>query len=104
MAENEFKDFQSPHEASEDRLIEALDRAYHRPWLMLWRSFLQGLMSGMGALLGSFLIILLLGFAFNRLGGIAILNPVITKLQDVMTQSQIKTIKTLQASPLPSQP
>lgn len=98
MSKEEFKDFQSPHEASEDRLVEAIDRAYHRPWLMMWRSFLQGVMSGIGAVVGSAIILLLLGFLFNRLGGVNLLKPAIGKLQDTIIQSQVKTLKGLQDS------
>lgn len=90
--DNDFKDFQSPHEASVDRLVEALDRAYHRPWLMIWRSFLHGFMTAIGATFGTVIIVVIAGMAFQALGGIELLRPSIDKLQNMITgsiQSQV---------------
>ena len=53
MAEQEFKDFQNPEDASVDNLVKALDRAYHRPGLLMWRAFWAGFMSAVGAAFGT---------------------------------------------------
>jgi len=83
--ETDFTPFQSPNEASVNRLIEALDRAYHRPWLMMWRAFLQGLMTAFGMTFGYLLIFTLLAYFFQALGGIKLLDPLIERI----TQSVI---------------
>ena len=67
--ENNFSDFQSPHEASVERLVQALDRAYHRPGLLMWNSFLQGLFTAVGAFVGSVIILAASGYLFKSLGG-----------------------------------
>ena len=103
MAHPEFKDFQSPTEASVDRLIEGLDRAYHQPGRMMWRSFLQGIMTGIGAAIGTILIAVVLTYAIQALGGIKLLDPVISKLQESIVNSQIKAIEKLQPSPSSTQ-
>ncbi|MEI6477825.1 MAG: hypothetical protein WCO52_02460 [bacterium] len=73
--DKDFTDFESPHEASVDRLIKAVDRAYHRPWLMMWRSFLQGMMAAVGAMFGTAVVAVGLVYLFQALGGISLLKP-----------------------------
>ena len=85
-----FKDFQSPHEASVDRLVHALDRAYHRPGLLLWRSFLQGFMTAVGAFLGTFLVIIGSGYVLHSLGGYNLFKPLITEFQNTLIQAELK--------------
>ena len=100
MPNPEFHDFQSPHEASIDRLVEALDRAYHRPGLLMWRSFLQGIMTAFGTFVGAILIATAVGFAVRSLGGVNFFKPVVDQFQEFITQSaiqsQLKAAKTLQ--------
>jgi hypothetical protein len=100
MPNPEFKDFESPHEASVDRLVEALDRAYHRPGLLMWRSFLQGMFTALGTFVGAILIAAAVGFAIRSLGGVDFFKPVINQFQDFITQSaiqsQLKAAKTFQ--------
>ncbi len=53
-----------------DRLLKAIDRAYHNPGPLVWRGFLIGLASGLGATLGAALVIGSLGFLLRELGGL----------------------------------
>ena len=87
-----FDDFRSPHEASEDRLIDALDRAYHRPGLMIWRSFLQGFMAGVGASLGTVLFFVVSVYLLNLLGGVNLIKPLVDKYQQAIQAEVNKQI------------
>lgn len=53
-----------------DRLVKAIDRAYHHPGPLVWRGFLIGLASGLGATIGVALVLTILGFILRELGGI----------------------------------
>lgn len=68
--EDDFSDFQSPNEASMQRLIDSLDRAYHRPYLMMFRSFLHGFMAAIGAFVGTALMGALSVYLFQLSGGL----------------------------------
>ena len=94
MSDQEFKDFQSPHEASLDRLINAVDRAYHRPGLLLWRSFLQGVMTAIGASVGTFLVFSVVIYVFQALGGIELLRPGLEKLQEMLLPPELRSLTT----------
>lgn len=111
MSHPEFSDFQSPDEASVDRLVRALDRAYHRPGLLLWRSFWQGVMSAMGATVGTIVVLFAIGLIIRQLGGIELLSPVIEKVQDSVAegvatqQRQLEhQLQTITGSPTPTVP
>jgi hypothetical protein len=93
MAKDEFAEFRSPDDASFDKLVAAIDRAYHRPGLMLWRSFCQGLMSAIGMAIGWILIISVSGYLFQALGGINLLKPWIEKAQQGIISAQTKSLK-----------
>ncbi len=84
---DEFADYRGPDEASFDRFILALDRAYHRPWLMMWRAFLHGMMSAIGAAVGAVLIVVLTGYVLNRLGGVELLRPLVNRVQEMIIQT-----------------
>ena len=53
-----------------DRLAIALDRVFHRPRLLLWRGFILGFASGIGAAFA----IILIGFMVNHFGGIPLVG------------------------------
>jgi hypothetical protein len=89
---DEFMEFRNPADPTLDRLVQAVDRAYNRPWLMLWRSFLQGMMSAIGAVVGTALVVALAGFVFNRLGGLELLRPGVQKLQDMIFPQELRDI------------
>ena len=86
-AASDFSDFQSPHEASVDKLVAAIDNAYHRPWMMMWRSFLQGFMAAIGAVIGTAFIGILSVYLFQALGGFSLLKPYVDKLQHSISTS-----------------
>ena len=87
-----FHEFQSPHEASVDRLVLALDKAYHRPWLMMWRSLLQGFMFTVGASVGSIVVFGLSVYFFQRSGGIDLLKPFFNSVSDQLSNSVQKSL------------
>jgi len=61
------------HEREEkqiDMLITAIDKAYHKTSYLVWRSFLIGLASGLGATLGVALLLGLIGYVLRELGGL----------------------------------
>lgn len=61
------------HEREEkqiDMLIAAIDKAYHKTSYLVWRSFLTGLASGLGATLGVALLLTLIGYLLRELGGV----------------------------------
>ena len=91
MGKDEFSDFSHPESASFDKLVEALDRAYHRPGTMIWRSFLHGIMTAIGAAVGWILILIVSGFIFQALGGIKILEPTMNRLRDSLLEAQIRS-------------
>lgn len=53
-----------------DRLVRAVDKAYHHPGPLIWRGFLIGLASGLGATIGVAIVLGVLGFILRELGGI----------------------------------
>ena len=80
----EFTDFENPKAATVDRLIQALDKAYHRPGLLMWRSFLGGLMYAFGATIGFALVITIGAYVLQALGGVSLFKPFIDKLDDII--------------------
>jgi hypothetical protein len=84
-----FAEFQNPSAPSIDRLVESLDKAYHHPWLLIWRSFLQGLFYALGAAVG-FASIAGAALYFAHInGGISLLNPLIDKV-NAMVQTSVQ--------------
>lgn len=57
-----------------DNLVAAIDKAYHHPGQLAWRSFLSGLMSGLGATVGVAIIVLVLGFLIRQFGGLPVIG------------------------------
>lgn len=86
MQEEKFKDFKGPGEASVDRLIIALEKVYHNPWHMMWRSFLHGLTAGVGATIGTALVVSLSVYVFQAVDGVKFLQPTINRLQEMILQ------------------
>ena len=86
-----FTDFRAPNEASFDKLVKAIDRAYHRPFVMMGRSFLQGLMTSLGATAGFAIVMVILFYVLQSLGGIDYFAPGIHKLQDLIIPASVRT-------------
>lgn len=87
--DTDFSDFEDPSNASVDRLVRSLDRVYHRPWLLIWRSLLSGFMAAIGAVVGTALIGALSVYLFHTLGGAAILNSAVQNLKDTVVPQSI---------------
>lgn len=94
--ERDFTPFQSPHEASVNQLVQALDRAYYRPGLLLWRSFWQGFFTAIGAAVGTVVFVGLVSYLFSILGGSQLVKPYLDKLQNGLIQRQIQTVQSLE--------
>ncbi len=63
-----------------ERLIKAIDKAYHNPGPLVWRGFLIGLASGVGGVIGIAIIIGLLGLLVAALGGVPVLGELLKSL------------------------
>jgi len=87
MSQEEFPAFEEPSDATINRLVLALDRAYHRPGLLLWRSFLQGVMTGVGATVGTAIVLSVAAFTFSAIGGLSLLRPALNQLSDYILPS-----------------
>lgn len=57
-----------------DRLVSAIDRAYHHPGPLVWRGFLIGLASGLGATIGVAVVLAIVGFILRELGGVPVVG------------------------------
>lgn len=75
-----------------ERLTVAVERAYSHTGRLLWRAFLQGLMSALGATFGTFLVLGILGFLFQQLGGPAVFQQMITNLSQSIVQAQVHSL------------
>jgi len=101
--DTDFSDFQSPHEASVDRLVQAVDRAYHRPLLMMWRAFLQGVSTAFGITVGYLIIFTLLFYIFQSLGGTdRFLTPTLQKVANSILPAELRSSPTPSPSPSPT--
>lgn len=57
-----------------ERLIRAIDKTYHHPGYLMWRGFLIGLASGLGATIGVAIVLALSGFILRELGGLPVVG------------------------------
>ena len=60
-------------------LTMAIERTYPNMKHLAWRSFYSGIFTGLGATVGLALVLLLLGFIINLLGGVPFLHDIIVK-------------------------
>ena len=63
-----------------DRLVRAVDKAYHHPGPLVWRGFLIGLASGVGGTIGVAIVVGLLTLLVGQLGGIPIIGEALRDL------------------------
>lgn len=78
----------SPRDIEINRLVQALDRAYSHPWLLVRRSFVSGFMTAVGAWLGSVLIVVLSGLIIRHFN---LVGPLFQRLEDSVSNSVIQT-------------
>ncbi len=78
------KDSKEVSEATIYRLVTAVNSAYNRQGLMMWRSFLGGLMAALGATVGTAIIFTILLWTFQHLGGIDLFKSSIDKIQSLV--------------------
>lgn len=57
-----------------DYLVAAIEKAYLKPGQLMWRSFLSGLLSGLGATLGVAIVLALSAFLIHYLGGLPVIG------------------------------
>lgn len=69
-----------------DRLASAVDKAYNRPGMLMWRGFLIGLASGIGGTIGIAIIIVLLTLLVGQLGGIPIIGEALRDLLNIVNR------------------
>ncbi len=81
------------------RLVSVMETAYHRPWYMMWRSFLSGLMAALGASVGAALFFTILIWVFQALGGIELLRPGLDNVKDLVVPT--KYLDKLEETPAP---
>lgn len=67
-----------------NRLVRAIDSAYHNPGQLMWRNFLGGLFSGLGATIGVAIVVLILGFMIRQFGGLPIIGQWLNELGRVL--------------------
>ncbi len=74
-----------------EKHLEALTRAikttYGTTRLLLWRSFLAGLFSGLGATLGVAIVLALLAYLIRHLGGLPVIGDWLNQLGRVLPGS-----------------
>jgi hypothetical protein len=71
-----------------NKLVVAVDKAYNRIGYMMWRAFLQGVMSALGAAFGTFVILGVLAFLFRELNGISYFHTFVNSLSTTVAQSE----------------
>lgn len=97
MAEEPASSAPAPSQATIDRLVQAVERAYHRPWRMMGRSFLHGFMTALGATVGTAVFFAVLIWVFQQLGGLELLRPGVEKLQDLLIPDEFQQLEGEQA-------
>lgn len=70
------------------RLIAAIDKAYNKPKELIWRAFLVGLLSGLGATVGVAVILAVLGLIVKKLGGIPVIGDWLNNVNEVFPRSR----------------
>ncbi len=83
---HEFLDYQHPDDASFDKFVHALDRAYHRPFLMMWRGFLYGIALALGTTVGAAIVLALLFYVLKSID----FAPYAKDLQELIIPENIR--------------
>lgn len=93
FARDDFMEFRNPNDPTINRLVEAIERAYFHPWKMAFRSFIHGMMVGIGGAFGTALVVFLSGYLFTHYGGIDKIKGFLNGMVDNITQSQTKSVE-----------
>lgn len=67
-----------------DRLITVIEKTYHHPGSLMWRSWISGLMSGLGATMGVAIILALVGFLIRQFGGLPVIGAWLNDLGRIL--------------------
>lgn len=86
----EQKPAKEPNQATLDRLLRAVELAYHHPYRMMFRSFLHGFMAALGATIGTALFFTILIWVFQALGGLELLREPIERLQEIIIPDEFQ--------------
>jgi hypothetical protein len=84
--EESFKEFKHPDDASFDKLVAAIDRAYHRPFRMALRSFIHGMMTALGATVGAGIVFLALFYVLRTVD----FGPYAERFQNLIIPESIR--------------
>lgn len=71
-------------ERSINRLITAIDKAYHKPGQLVARGFLMGLMSGLGATVGVAVVVAIIGLLIRQFGGLPVVGDWLNDLGRIL--------------------
>jgi hypothetical protein len=71
-------------EKSINNLIAAIDKAYHNPGRLAARSFLMGLMSGLGATVGVAVVVAIIGLLIRQFGGLPVVGDWLNELGRIL--------------------
>jgi|GEM_PF-5665080 len=93
---DEYAAYRHPDDASFDKFVAAIDRAYHRPVQMMWRSFLQGVATALGATVGAGLVLIILFYVLRSIN----FSPYIQDFQNIVIPASIRN--ELNPSPTPT--
>lgn len=75
---------QNPKQDKVEQLVIALEKVYQRPGLIMWRGFLLGLFSGLGATIGVALVLGILGMLIRQFGGLPIVGDWLNGLDQIL--------------------
>ncbi len=79
-----------PTNVTMERLVRAVHLAYSSPGRLMWRGFLYGLMTALGATIGTAIFFTILIWFFQRLGGIELLRPGIENIQELIIPEELR--------------
>lgn len=91
VREESFIHFSNPNDQTLNRLVLAVEKAYNKPGLLMWRGFCYGFMTAVGATVGTAVIIAISTYAFSFFGGFRYLKDSLSGLGDKVTNSIISS-------------
>lgn len=85
--EESFIHFSNPNDQTLHRLVLAVDKAYNKPGLLMWRGFCYGFMTAVGATVGTAFVIAVSTYAFSFFGGFKYIQNGFNNLTNTITNS-----------------